>query len=251
VQELNDMVARATRVGIYGAALILAGILLSGPLALLLVNATHPQPPWQGPELFVQNYHPVQSLPFFGGFFLVGGFVLLIASLHASSGQGERALATASLVFVAAFAAMVCINYTVQTTFVPELVRRATPLSTPILSALTMSNPASLAWGLEMWGYGLLGVATWLVAPVFGTSTLERATAWTFVANGPASIIPAFLTALRPGWVMTSAGLAAFVLWNLLVAVMAALALAVFMRTRIGSGRESSVRVAYSRPASG
>jgi hypothetical protein len=34
-----------------------------------------------------------------------------------------------------------------------------------LIGALTMANPSSLAWGLEMWGYGFLSVGTWQVAP--------------------------------------------------------------------------------------
>ncbi len=242
----------ANRIGIYGASLTLFGILVSGPLALLIVNATHPQPPWQGAELFARSYHPIQSVPFFGGFFLVGGFVLVIASLHASARKEQRALTASALAFAAAYAAMVCINYTVQTTFVPGLARNYAASDAPILAAFSMSNPTSLAWGLEMWGYGLLGVATWLVAPVFGESTLERATAWTFIANGPASIIPAILTAIRPGWVMTPVGLVSFVLWNLLVAAMTVLALVVFSKRR-GTKPDAglSIHLEYSNSRAG
>jgi hypothetical protein len=128
---------------------------------------------------------------------------------------------------------MVCVNYTVQTTFVPELARHYSASNDAILAALSMSNPASLAWGIEMWAYGLLGVATWLASPAFGEGRLERAAAWTFAANGPASIVPAVLTALRPGWVMTTAGLAAFAVWNLLVVIMSVLAALVFWKRAV------------------
>ena len=134
-----------------------------------------------------------------------------------------------ALAFVAAFGALVFLNYVIQTTFVPSLVHDP-EANGPLLSALTMSNPSSLGWGLEMWGYGLLGVATWLVAPVFQGSRLERATYFAFVANGPLSIVPAFLTALRPRWVLTASGLLSFALWNLLVVVMSVLSLLVFRK---------------------
>ena len=94
----------------------------------------------------------------------------------------------------------------------------------------SMSNPTSLAWAIEMWGYAFIGVATWLVAPVFHGSRLERLTALAFVANGPVSVAGGLLTTARPGWVMTTPGLAAFTGWNLLLAAMAGLALAVFRR---------------------
>ncbi len=35
------------RLGMAAALTTLLGIVVSGPLALLVVNATHPQPPWR------------------------------------------------------------------------------------------------------------------------------------------------------------------------------------------------------------
>jgi hypothetical protein len=84
-----------------------------------------------------------------------------------------------------------------------------------------MSNPTSLAWGIEMWGWGLLGVATWLVAPTFHGSQTGRVTAHLFVANGIVSIAGALWTVVQPGWCMTPIGLIAFASWNLLLLVMA------------------------------
>jgi hypothetical protein len=230
VMAERETTAGPNKTGLCGALLTLFGILVSGPPALLLVNATHPQPPWQSAELFAKNFHPVQTLPFFGGFFLIGGFVLLLSSLHAIANKQHRAWATSALVFASAYAAMISINYTIQTTFVPELARHYSASNDALLAAFSMTNPASLAWGIEMWGYGLLGVATWLASPVFGNGRIERATAWTFAANGPASVVPAVLTALRPGWVMTRAGIASFIVWNVLVVAMCVLATLVFWK---------------------
>jgi hypothetical protein len=69
-----------------------------------------------------------------------------------------------SLVFAAAFAAMIVINYSVQTTLVPGLVSRYTAADAPVVAAFTLSNPTSLGWALEMWGYALLGVAAMMAA---------------------------------------------------------------------------------------
>jgi hypothetical protein len=73
----------ATRWAVYGAWLTLCGTLLSGPLSLVLVTATHPQPAWAGAAPFVRHYHPLQTLPFFLGFLLVGG---LVAPVFAGGG---------------------------------------------------------------------------------------------------------------------------------------------------------------------
>jgi hypothetical protein len=125
----------------------------------------------------------------------------------------------------------------IQVTFVPLLVRPFTGEQGALLAALTMSNPTSLAWGLEMWGYGLLGVATWLCAGVLRSeSRASRAAAACFAANGPISIAGAFATAWSRGWLLEPVGLVAFGLWNLLVVVMCALALASLRQLKPLSG---------------
>ncbi len=67
------------------AAAAFLGALLSGPIGLWLVSQTHPQPPWHDAETFASAFHPVQNVPYFAGFLLVGGFVAFIASAHASN----------------------------------------------------------------------------------------------------------------------------------------------------------------------
>jgi hypothetical protein len=243
----ENRIRGAARLGMVGAAATLVGILLSGPLAVWLVNATHPQPPWAGPELFARSFHPIQILPYPGGIVLVAGLVLLIAGARAAADDAKAALADAALVFCAVSATMVCLNYVLQTTFVPVLASEHRDSDAALLAALSMSNPKSLAWALEMWGWGFLGVATWLVAPGFRGGRLERATRWAFVANGLVSIAGAVWTVLRPGWVMTGAGLIVFALWNLLLLAMAWLALLAFRR-RLGGRMDARLQLP-SRPA--
>jgi hypothetical protein len=73
-----------------GALLAIAGILLSGPLAAAVIHAVRPQPQWQGARAFVEAWHPVQLLPYFCGFFFVGGCVVLVVGMqgHAFLGLG-------------------------------------------------------------------------------------------------------------------------------------------------------------------
>jgi hypothetical protein len=222
--------SRTYRMGVLSAAGVLLGEALSGPLAVALVNLTHPQPTWRDAELYARHYHPVQILPYAGGIVLVGAMILLLATLHTLAHEREKALTGTALVFTAVFAGFIFFNYVAQTTFVPDLARRYDPADAPLIAALSMVNPRSLAWGIEMWGWGFLGLATWLASAVFGRRGLERAAALAFAANGPVSAAGALWTVLRPGWVMTPAGLVMFAGWNLLLAAMAVLALIVFRR---------------------
>ncbi|MGB7218545.1 MAG: hypothetical protein WBD07_07030 [Vicinamibacterales bacterium] len=220
------------------AVLALIGAVTSGPLGIWLVGATHPQPAWRDAATFVAAYHPIQTLPYVFGLLLVGGFVGLVASLHALAPQEIRPRTVCAVALAGAFAAMIFVNYAVQTTFVPALVTTSSPENAALISALTMANPRSLGWALEMWGYAVLGAATWLVAPVFRHGPLERTTAWLFVANGPLSVLGGIATAAAPGWVLTPGGLLAFAVWNVLVAAMAALAILSMRARRLGPGRD-------------
>ena len=92
-----------------GAAVTLAGIVLSGPVSLAVVRL-HPQPAWTGPDAFARAFHPIQTLPYFTGFLLVGGSLYLIAALQALAPDGLRARANAALGFTAAFAALIIFN---------------------------------------------------------------------------------------------------------------------------------------------
>ncbi len=214
----------ASRIGLHAAWATLLGIVLSGPLAVAVVNLTHPQPPWGSAALFARSYHPVQLLPYAGGIVLVAALVMLVSSLHRAAAAEQRVRTTGALVLTAAFASFIFFNYVVQTTFIPDLAKHYDAANAPIISTLSMANPRSLAWGIEMWGWGVFGVATWLVASVFRGSALERATRLAFVSNGPVSVVGALATVAWPGWVMTTAGLALFAVWNLLLAAMALLA---------------------------
>jgi hypothetical protein len=222
--------ASACRTGAFGAALAFIGITLSGPPALALVAVTHPQPPWRDAELFAENYHFIQVVPYLAGLLLVAGFVILIASLHQLAGAQLEPVTACASVFAAVFAALIALNYVVQTSFVPDLARNYRDSAASLVAALSMSNPKSLAWGIEMWGYAFLGVATWLAAPIFRRTPLERAVAFTFVANGVMGLAGAACTVARPGWVMTAPGVAAFAAWNLLAAAMTALAFVALRR---------------------
>jgi hypothetical protein len=197
------------------AALVLVGAVLSGPVAMLVVALVSPQPSWRDVNVFVDSYHPVQALPYLLGYVLLTGFVLFSASCHALAAPSLRPRTAAALVFTGIYAALVFINYTIQLGFIPRVLSDRPAY----ISALTMANPASFAWFLEMFGYAAMGVATWLLAPMFQGSRASDVIRYLLVANGVLSIVGAACTALYDRWVFSAAGLASFAGWNLLVAV--------------------------------
>jgi hypothetical protein len=237
--------AAACRQGIRGALATLFGIVLSGPPVFVWLRATHPQPDWRDAETFARHFHRAQTIPYVAGVVLVSGYVLLLAALHQLASEERKAASTAALVFTGAFATLVFFNYVVQTTFVPSLVRRYSAVDASLIAALSMSNPLSLGWAIEMWAWGFLGVATWLVAPSFSGGGLERATRACFVANGVTSVGSAAWASVDPAWMMTAAGLVCFAVWNTLVFGMSILA-ALSLRKRLsGLVRSTETRLPW------
>lgn len=207
----------ALRLGIAGAVLTVIGILLSGPLGLMAVNLVHGQPSWQGAQTFVENFHRIQTAPFFGGIALVLGYVVFMPALYQIAPEGKKTRALVATVLTGVFATLIFFNYVNQTTFVPALVRQYRPEYDSLISAFSFSNPNSLCWAIEMWGYGILGLATWLASPVFDRVGVEKSAKLLMVANGIISILGAFVVSFELTWVFTIAGLVSYATWNVLV----------------------------------
>jgi hypothetical protein len=223
--------------GLFWSSLVfLAGLILSGPVALVIVRAVAPQPPWRNLATFTEHYQPIQNLPYWLGLALVGGAVWFAACAAARMPSRRRVSSALALILSAAFAAMIAINYTVQLAFVPAALGSRSGLA----AELTMSNPRSLGWALEMVGYGLLGVATWLLAPAFPGGGRNRWIRGFLVVNGVMSVVGALATFVDLAWVMTPAGFAAYLTWNLVVAVAMALVALEARSTAILRSKEAS-----------
>ncbi len=221
-ESLSQQDTKSTlRTALVGAVVTAIAIPVSGPIGLVVVNAVGPAPTWSGAETFVRHYHPVQTFPFFAGFGLLLGYSMTMAALYRLADEHLKTRALIGVMFTTAFVALIFFNYINQTTFVPGLSRDYRPEYGPIITALTMANPQSLAWGIEMWGYALLGVATWFMSPVFHGRIIERATSALMVANGVISIAGGVATAWYPAWVLTSVGTLGYLSWNLLVFALA------------------------------
>lgn len=205
------------RTGKIGAMMTIFGVIFSGPLSIMVVGLVKPQPKWVDSATFIENFHWIQSLPFFFGFALVSGSVLMVSSLHILSDR--KATTTIAVIFSTIAATMIFLNYVAQTTFVPAQVEAGTSDSLTIISMVSMSNPNSFAWAMEMWGYGFLGIALWLVSGVFERARVERLTRDLFILNGIISVLGALWTGLDLDWVLTLPGLIAFGVWNILYLV--------------------------------
>jgi hypothetical protein len=226
--SLNPTGKQAWQISV-AAAVVLAGIIFSGPVAVVLVEVLAPQPKWQGVATFIEHYSWLQSLPYVFGFFIAGGFILLVSCVPVSDEDGRRPLRTVALAFTVVSAGLIFFNYVMQTAFIPLSLHE----SPAIVAVTTMANPNSLGWALEMYGYAILGIATAFLAPLFNTSVRQRAIARLFVLNSILSVVGAFLMPLFPGWVLTGTGMVLGAAWNILVAVTMVLLLVEFKFGRL------------------
>lgn len=203
-----------------GAMVALVGFVMSGPIAFLVVNMFAPQPVWVSSQVFVDHYQPIQDLPYYFGFLLIGGMLMLVAGHYLSYGEQNRKVKfhlLVSLGWTIVFCALISFNYICQTTFIHNLALHYKPEYDTAISMFSMTNPMSFCWANEMWGYALLGIATLLMAGYYETkSNLIK---WLLIANGIVSIFSAVWTIIDVRWVMTMAGLIAYFTWNLLMIV--------------------------------
>lgn len=195
------------------ASWVAAGALLSAPIAMVVVALVQPQPPWTDAARFVGAYHPIQALPYLLGFLLLWGFVRFSVACHLAA--GPTTATTTALVFTTIYAALVFANYTLQVGYVPRVLVEAPEQA----AALTMANPGAFAWFLEMYGYAAEGVATWLLADLFGGSRRGRVIRALLQVNGVMSLVGAACTGAYDRWVFSSAGMISFAAWNVVVVV--------------------------------
>ena len=212
-----------SRMAIGGAALTIAGVVLSGPIGFLLVSFVHPPGAWDGAAAFARDFRAIDAAPFAAGFALILGWVMLVAGIASMALPATRPRATVAVIFTAVFAALITFNYICQTTLVPGLARAYRPEYDGIIATFSMANPLSLSWGIEMWGYACLGVATWFLADVFARGRVERMVAALMRVNGVVSVAAAVLYAVRHDWPLGIAGFVAYCIWNVLVFVLAGL----------------------------
>lgn len=229
----------AVRLGRDGAATLFIGVFLSGLVSQAVVGAIHPPPAWQGARDFSAHFHTIEVLPFFYGLPLIVGAMMVAVACYRVATDGDKARSLLALLLTAVFAAMATLNCAIQTTFVPDLARHYAAEYDPVITALSMANPHSLGWTVEMWGYAVFGIATWLMAPVLKRDRGERAAAALLVVNGVVSTAGGLATVAAPGWVTTGAGLACYVAWNVVMLVMAAALVRTFQRRLTGRASSS------------
>jgi hypothetical protein len=184
------------------------------------VTLIKPQPVWTSAAVFAENYALIQNLPYYFGFFLVAGMFMIVAGhyLNYSGGNDEiRFRLLLALGATTVFSVLISFNYICQSTFVANLAADYQPEYESAIFIFSMANPLSLCWAIEMWGYGLLGIGTWLMAAYYSSRNIWIETL--LIMNGGMSLIGAIWVSIDIGWVMTPVGLIAYLAWNALMII--------------------------------
>ena len=203
----------------FGAITALGGYVLSGPAAFFLVRLIAPQPEWVSPAVFSKNYHVIQDLPYYFGFLLITGMLMLCVGYYLDSrttlDSRKVVRLLLALCFSIVFCTLISFNYICQTTFVRNLAINYDARYDDAISIFSMSNTMSLCWSIEMWGYAFLGVSTFLASVFYDgrNNLIKRIMIW----NGFVSVASAVLTLVDVHWVMTTSGLIAYFGWNILM----------------------------------
>ncbi len=201
-----------------GALVALIGYVLSGPVAFLVVQYVSPQPPWNSPATFAENYSTIQDIPFYFGFLLIGGMLMLSAGHYLQYNEGDQMVKFHLLValgWTIVFCALISFNYISQITFVRHLALNYKPEHDAAIFTFSMSNPLSFCWANEMWGYAVLGIATWLMAGFY--KNRKNIIRLLLIVNGIVSLLSAAGTIIDVKWLLTTFGLIAYFAWNMLM----------------------------------
>ena len=128
--------------------------------------------------------------------------------------EKDRFLGDSALIATSIFATLIGMNYLLQVGFVPKAIAQPNE----VLAAFTMNNPDSICWMLEMFGWGFLGVALWLVISAFDNFKFGKIIKGLIILNGVGSIVASVLAALLPSSLLLQIpGLIAYFVWNILI----------------------------------
>jgi len=176
--------------------IIIASIIGIG--AFLLINSIAPQPAWVDVDTFLSNYKPIQSIPPLSGFVLIAGFILFVSASYVFMEEKDKPFGIAAIVFATLGAIMTITNYMIQSCYIPNNLE----LNKDVISVLAMTNPKSLCWVFEMFGYAFISVGMWLVSPAYKNILVRNLMA----LNGIMCIAGAVITVFKLSWVLSGAG---------------------------------------------
>lgn len=207
---------KSTRLSISICTFLAIAALASGPLGSGLVNLFSSQSAWSGAGSFINNFSYLQILPYFLGLSFIVAAILLVVTIYNLASLEKRSLMLPGLVFVTIYSGLASLNYVLQIAFVPTLATRGGDGASILISALSMSNPLSLAWSLERFAYLFLQIALLFLLPYFQAGRKSnRFIPILLVINAVMGAAAALVTAFYPEWGAQTIGFLSSILLNL------------------------------------
>ena len=230
---------------LHRAALIVVAASVLGPGWVFADAALRHPAPWTDAATWSAGYRWFMAVPPLLGFPLLYGFVLFVAGARRLDEQrGGRVDPVPVLLLTAIYGALVAFNYIANACYVGQ----ASPSDLGAVSTLSMANPRSLCWAIELFAYGVLGMVTWMVAPTFRE---ERTVALLLRTNGVVSVACAAVALFDLTWVQRPVGLAFYAAWNLLIIVLMVVVARNFRPAPGGARTTSSQAAREVMPGSG
>lgn len=175
-------------------------------------------------DAYASTFTSVQMLPFIPSLLLAPTFVIMMLCIHHYASDDKKVLSQLALSFAVVCAAILAIHYYIQLTVVQQALLNN---ETDGIWLFASPNPHSFFWTFAALGYGFMGIALLLAAPVFAEKP-DHIIKWLFVANGVIGI--AFLTGNALG-IFTINILASFI-WGVLFPIAALLVAKTFKKAQ-------------------
>lgn len=192
--------------------IVILGSLLSGPIVSGIVKFIKPQPAWVDAKTYLAHYDFIQVLPILFGFVLLFGNCLFVCSIiRLAKTEKEKLYSHLAIIMVTIYAVIVSLNYIIQVGYMKPL----EGISEDVITILSMQNPLSLSWVLEMTGYAFLGIAFWLTIPLFKEKVIRILISF----NGIISILGIIVTCYDLSYPMGKYGIISYAFWNVLVII--------------------------------
>ena len=202
----------------FWAAVFMAIFLIGcGPLAVLFASL-----PWF-------KYEIIQRFSLIPGLLLAPTFIILMTSLHYYAPESKKIFTQIGISFAVVFAVMVGFSYYLQLTMVHQYGIIGNKQAITILS---MANPRSLYWIIEMFAYGFLGMATLVIAPIFKDGKLDNLIQRSMIINGVVSIASMIYYVINPDMTLQIIGLIGYVVWNIIFLTLLILLSVFFKRAK-------------------
>lgn len=165
----------------FWSAVLCALVLLALSAAYAAAVILAPPRAWPGMAAYSSSFQEVEFLPPAIGLLFIPPFIALLASMYLLTSAEKKGWSLAALVFGAMFSLLSGAVYLVQLALVRPQLLQAGQLAD--LDMWVLANGHSVAWMVQLLGWGCLALATLFIAVVLDGGGLENGVRWLLLLN--------------------------------------------------------------------